>query len=280
MVGEGLLTDDLGEGLEAELFGFGGAHEDDGRSAIIEWGGVGSSDSSSTIRLERGPESGDLVEHDFLVLFILGDDGLLALLVLDSDRDDLAVKDFCFVRLGGTLVRLDRMAILDLASDIVLLRRVLCAVAHVEIIIHVPETIVQQAVFGSDVSKDRVDARHVVRDVGHAFHPAHEHDIAMAELDALRGERDALHSGRTDFVDRRGFGVLWHAGADDYLAGGGLAEPCLHDMAKVDFFDLVGGDVGAADGTFCGDDTKVDSAKALQGSWRGKKSKSKTKEQI
>ena len=90
----------------------------------------------------------------------------------------------------------------------------------------------------------------------------------MAQLDTLRRKRDSLEARSADFVDRSSLGGLGEPGTEGYLARGGLAHSCLENVPEVDFFDEGGGDVRGGEGAFDGDDSEIDGAQALEGTWR------------
>lgn len=148
-----ILTDDLGERSQVELLGLLSRHEDESGGTVGQRGGVGGGDG--TVLLEGGAEGRNLLEDDTLVLLILTDNGV-SLLALDRHRDDLGVEGTLLPCTSSTLVRLDGMRVLGLTSDAVLLSRVFTTVAHGEVVVDIPETVVLERVAGGELAKGRV----------------------------------------------------------------------------------------------------------------------------
>lgn len=86
-------TDDFGKGLETELVGLLGGHQDECGSAIADGGRVCSGDAAAL--LEGRPERWDLVEDNPFVLLILLHDGI-AFLAFDGYRNDFSVESARF----------------------------------------------------------------------------------------------------------------------------------------------------------------------------------------
>lgn len=143
-------------------------------------------------------------------------------------------------------------------------RGTLRTVAHMEIVIHVPQAVVQERVLGLDVSERGVDAREDVRRVAHALHTTCDHDGSVAELDALAGKHDRLHATRADLVDCSSLGGGGHPRSEDDLTSRGLAQSSRDDIAKVNFLDGLGGDIGRSKCALDSSDTQLGSSEALE----------------
>ena len=148
-VGEG---NDAGERLGTDPLRLVSAGEDNSTGAVVEGRGVGSSHSS--VLVERRSEGGELFELDVLVLLVLGDDDL-TLAVGKGDGGNLVGKRVGLPCLSGAAVRLDSVGVLGLTGDVLLLGRVLGAVAHVDLVGDIVQTVLD----------DRVESLHVAKGV-------------------------------------------------------------------------------------------------------------------
>jgi len=81
---------DESQGLEIEFGGLLGAHQHDSAGSIVQLGRVGCCDGSHL--LESRFEGGNLVEVNFLVLFVLLNYGGRSLRSRDSNRNDFILK--------------------------------------------------------------------------------------------------------------------------------------------------------------------------------------------
>lgn len=61
----------------------------------------------------------------------------------------------------------------------------------------------------------------------------------------------------TDLVDGGSFGRLWQSGADDDLTSRRLTDVRLEDVAKVQFFNLLGLDAGLCESGFDGRNSEL-----------------------
>src|SRR6266849_35624 len=100
-------------------------------------------------------------------------------------------------------VRVQRVFVLLLAGDAVLFRHVFTGHAHVVVVVNVPQPVVHHRVHNLRIAQPVSFARlgQQIRSVGHRFHSARDHDLAVAGLDRLRAERNCLQSGAADLVD-------------------------------------------------------------------------------
>lgn len=237
--------DDAGEDARGAAVGLGDilAAEDEGGGAVVERGAVGGGDGAGAVAHEGRLELLDLVELEAVVAFVLGDDRV-ALLALDRHGDDLVLEEAGRPGFLGALVGRDGELVLLLAGDFVLLGRVLGAVAHVDLVVHVPQAVGDQPVLQLLLAERRLlaRAREVVRDAAHVLHAAGHDGLGAAQLDVLRRDRHGLEPARAHLVDGRGFDRGGQLGEHAGLSCGGLPHGALEDVAHVDGRDLVDGD--------------------------------------
>ena len=142
---------------------------------------------------------------------------------------------------------LGSVGILLVTSHAVLLRDHLCRVAHVEIVVMVPQPIPDDPVDRLGVTQALALARfgQVVRSVRHRLHAASNRDLQVTGLDRLRGEHHGLETGATDLVDGDGRGAVGDAGEPQRLPRRVLPEPGLQHVAHQHFLDLLAGHAAA-----------------------------------
>lgn len=237
----------LGEdaGILAVLLGNGLAAEDKSRGAVVEGRRVGGSDGSSAVADKCRLERGDLFKLDVHETLVGVDDNL-ALARLDGNGGDFIGKGLVSPRLLGIAVRLNGVLVLLLSGDVVLLDGVFAAVAHVELVVDVGETILDQAVLKLGVAKGgkAAGAVDVVRDARHVLHATSNLCLGQTKLDVLGGKGNSLEAGRADLVDGDGFNGLGQAGEYRRLAGRGLANRGSDDIAHIYIGNLLYGDLG------------------------------------
>jgi hypothetical protein len=87
-----------------------------------------------------------------------------------------------------------------------LLGGVLSAVTHVELVVHVGETVLDQTILHLDVAKrwEAARARHVVGNSRHIFHTTCNLRLGESKLNVLSSEDNGLEARSTDFVDGDG----------------------------------------------------------------------------
>jgi hypothetical protein len=95
-----------------------------------------------------------------------------------------------------------------------------------------------------------------LRSIAHAFHTTGSHYALIARSNGLRSEHDGLETTRADFVDSRRIRCDWHASAERDLSCGRLADAGLHDIAKVDFLDDGGVNLGLFKSAFESNDAE------------------------
>jgi hypothetical protein len=85
----------------------------------------------------------------------------------------------------------------------------------------------------------------------------------------LRCEHDGFESARADLVDGRRIRIDRQACTQGNLSCRGLADACLHDVAKVDLLYGCGFDFGLLEGALEGDDAEFGCGKGLEGTIEG-----------
>lgn len=219
-------AEDLGEGLDAELLDLGLGHEDDGSSAVVDGGGVGSGNGTA-IRLESGAHDLELLDVEVLNLIVAVDlHGRLPPSSANLNRVDLGGKD---TSLGGSLsplVGLDSVSILGRAVDAVVVGAELALHTHVFLLKGVGETVLEDGVDKGLVAVLGAVAEvgEVVRRVGHGFGAACDDDGRVAGHDVLGADDDGFEAGGADFADGRADDGVGEAGIESALPDGGLTE--------------------------------------------------------
>lgn len=255
------VAEDLGEGLEAVLLDSLARGEDDGGGTVVDGRGVGGGDSA--VLLEDGADATELVLEELGEVLVLVDDNL-ALAGLDRDGGDLVLEETLLPGLLSALVRAQALVVLHLTGDAELLGGVLGAVAHGELVVDVEESVNNERVLALEVTEAGESARDKEGGVRHRLHTTGNHDVALAELDSLRGHGDRLQAGSTDLVDGCGVTGLGETGSDTDLASRRLAGTGLDDVAHVDLLDLLGGDLGLGESSLDGGSTEVGRGDGLQ----------------
>lgn len=242
------------------------APEDEGRGAVVHARRVTRRDGAAVF-LERGPQRRELGLVELVVAFVARDDGV-AFLPLHRHGGDLVVELPFLPRRLCASVRLHRIRVLRLPRDIISLRRLLRTDAHVNLIVDVPQAVLDEAVLELQLAERRLlrCAREVVRDARHALHAAGDLGVGEAELDVLGREDDGLHAGGADLVDGDGFGGRGEAGEDGGLPGGRLADAALEHVAHVHVCYFGGGHLGALEGGADGGGAEVRGGDAAEGS--------------
>lgn len=227
--------------------------QDQRRRAVVKAGAVGRGDGPGARAIERRFQRRDLLELELVVPLVLADGGV-AFFTLDHDGDDLVLEQALGPRRLRALVAQDGEVVLLLARDAEFLDRVLRAVAHVHLVVDVPEAVGHQAVDEFLVAEGGLvgGAGQVVRDAGHVLHASRDGGLDVAQLDVLRGEGDGFHPRSADFIHGRGFDGGREARENGGLTRGGLAAVRLQDLAHVDVGDELGGNGGALEGGFDG----------------------------
>ena len=140
-----------------------------------------------------------------------------ALLARDLDGRDLGLELPARLRGARAPVRLGGEGVLILAREAVLRRDHVAAVAHVEVLVRIPEAVVDHRVDDLAVAHAVAAARlgqHVGR-VGHALHAARDDDLRVADQDLAarvhhRLQSRAAHLVHRDRADRDGQPRLDH----------------------------------------------------------------------
>ena len=101
---------------------------------------------------------------------------------LPAYRDYLCTNIALRVGFVCSPVALHPILVLLLPGDPQLLSSVLAAVAHVELIVHICETVAGQAISEVDAAVGCISTVHVVGHIAHALKPAGHHHTVLAQL--------------------------------------------------------------------------------------------------
>ena len=179
---------------------------------------------------------------------LVGVEHRLAFAGLLDDRQDLLLEPALGDRLRGALVRGQGERVLVAAGDAVFRRHVLGRDAHVDAV----ERIVQRGQHHVDhrgVAHAGAPARAggEVAGTAHAFGPAADGDVGIAQQDRLRGAEDRLQAGAAQPVHRQAGRVLGDAAiqrgdaGEIHVACLGVDDVAEHHMADVLAIDLGAG---------------------------------------
>ena len=147
-------------------------------------------------------------------------------------------------------VAFERIRVLALARDLVLLGDQFRRHAHVEVLVGVPETVHDHGIedLGVPEAVPATELRQQVRSVGHRLHAARHDEFHVAGLDSLGRQPDGLESRAADLVD----GHRGHAGVESALesrlARRVLPQPRRNDVAHDNLVHLGRLDAGAGYG--------------------------------
>jgi hypothetical protein len=168
---------------------------------------------------------------------------------------------------AGAPVALDGEGVLLLAGDVELPRDELAGVAHVVVVVDVPETVEDHPVEQLSVPEPLPGARlgQVVGRVGHRLHAAGHDDLGVAGPDGLRRERDRLEAGPADLVHRHRGNRHAEAGPDRGLAGRILPAGGLEDLAHQNLVHGLRIHAGAGDRVLDRDGAQVGGLEAGEG---------------
>mmetsp|Transcript_27362 Transcript_27362/g.51886 ORF Transcript_27362/g.51886 Transcript_27362/m.51886 type:complete len:297 (+) Transcript_27362:367-1257(+) len=218
------------------------AHHDHARSTVVQRGSVRGS-HSSILPLKRSSQTAHLVDIEVPGLGVLADDSV-APPALDSDVADLI---FELSGLDGGVcppVALNSVSVLILSGDAVVLGALLAAHAHVLVVVHVPEAVLDDAVLNLAGAKLHASAhgRQVVRDLAHAL-KATSKLRARSKHDVLGRIHRRLHPARADLVDGGALPSVVPPSALPSLASGGLPNARAHDVAQGDVNNGLSGEL-------------------------------------
>src|SRR5206468_112991 len=92
-----------------------------------------------------------------------------------------------------------------------------------------------------------------------------ENDVGVAGPDRLSSEHHRLEAGTADLVYGQGRDGVWQTGLECRLSSGILSQAGLNHVADVDFVDVFGCEIGAAQGFLEGDGAQVGSGQVCEG---------------
>ncbi len=233
----GGLGDNAGERLLAKLLRHARAGDDQGRRAVVHAGCVAG--GHGAVLLERGFElaqdfDGRVLARAFV---LLEQDHLALLLAGNFDGNDLVLEAALLDRRDGLAMRVDGVLVLLLARDLVFVGDVLAGVAHVIVVVDVPEAVLDHRVDERAVAEAVALAcvKQQVGRVGHGLHAAGDDDLAVVGEDGLRRQADRFQSRTADFVDGHGADRRRNSRAQCGLTRGVLSQTRAHHVAHDDF---------------------------------------------
>jgi hypothetical protein len=177
--------------------------------------------------LEDRPELAELLEAAVPPGNVVAVDDYRVLLALGHlHGHDLALELAGVDGRDGPLGALQRELVLVLARDVVLLGDALGGVAHVEVVVDLPEAVLDHGVDQDAVAQAVAGARlgHQVRRVAHALGPAGDHHLGLARPDGVGRLHHRLEPRAADEVQRPGRHRVGQTGAQRGLAADVLAE--------------------------------------------------------
>merc|ERR1719397_6107 len=177
-------------------------HQNRGSRTIRRCRGISSGDSSS-FPLKNCGQFCKLVKVHFLELLIFSHHHRgLASLPLHFHLNYLRANIAFSISLVCSPVALHPILILLLPGDAQLFGRVLTAVAHVELVVHIRQAVAGKAVSEVDPTIGGVTSVHVVGHIAHALKTTSHHHTVLAQLQRLAGLHDAFHSTGTHLVNK------------------------------------------------------------------------------
>ena len=169
--------------------------------AVVEGGGVGRCDCSAVFD-ECGFEGGDFFFSEIVVAFVPVDD-CLAFFPFYRDGCNLVGERALFPRLLRAVETADRVLVLLLSRDVVFLGGFFGANTHVELVVYIPQPILDQSILHANVPEWRmlIGSRYVIWHTAHILHPACNLRFRKTQLYVLRGKYHRLQARGTYFVD-------------------------------------------------------------------------------
>mmetsp|Transcript_13544 Transcript_13544/g.23753 ORF Transcript_13544/g.23753 Transcript_13544/m.23753 type:complete len:431 (-) Transcript_13544:20-1312(-) len=256
---------DLEQRSELVLAGEFAAHDHHGGGSVVQLGSIGRRDSA--VLLEGRLQGAHLVHLDRTELLVLRHHrGLGALLASDGDRRHLEIELTGLPSSRSTLITGDGESVLVLTGDAVLGGAGLAAVAHVLVVVDVPEAVVDQAIDDGVVSESVAVAgtRQIVRNVGHRLHTTRNGHITVARGNAQCRKHHSLHATGTHLVDGGGLGAQLQPSVDDGLASRGLAHTSRHNIAHKHLLKVLLVDARSLDSVGNGVSTEARSGQGCQ----------------
>ena len=215
-------------------------HEDHCGGAVVDGRGVAGGDGA--VLLEGRLEAGNLLRLGELGAFVVGNLGLVSLLVGDLDGHDLGLERALGLGLLRAPGRFHRVLVLCGSGELEVRGAFLAAHAHVHVVVGIPQAIVDHEILELGVAHPRAGAERVreVRRVGHRFHAARDHHVGLAQGDDAGGFDHRLEAGATHLVHRHAGDGLGDARIQCGLARGRLADAALQHLAHEDGLHVVG----------------------------------------
>ena len=262
------LIDDGGKYWPTHRCGkVGVGHEDRGRT-VVERAGVAG--RHAALPVKDGTEAGEAVgggaRTDALVD---GDRYRVAPALWNGDGYAFPVEPSLGLGGGGALLALGGKGVHGLARDAAFLGDDFAGVAHVHVVVDVPQAVVNHRIKQGAVAHlgARTLALEELRCVGHALHAPGDDAAVLAGADGRGREHDGLQRGAADLVDRHRRGADRQACTQRDLPGGVLTGSGLQHLPHDDLVHDARRGVKAAafDDPLHRDDAKVDGRHRREG---------------
>jgi hypothetical protein len=229
------LRNDGGENFLALLLRIAAAHQHECGGAIGNGGGVGGGDGA--VWREGGLQRRNFIRLGFARQFVGVERA-----GFQFDRRDLAFE----TAFGGGALRaaerFERIRVLGLATELVLLRGLIGIDAHGVALVRVFKTIERHVIEELVVAVLLAAAMllHEERCARHAFHAAGDDDVALAGDQSLARHGDGLQAGAAHLVQRDRLRAVIEASFQCSLTRGGLAEASREHVAHEDRVGALG----------------------------------------
>ncbi len=160
-------------------------------------------------------------------------------------------------------MRVGSIFVLLLAGDLKLVGHILSGLAHVVVVVNVPETIIDHGIDNHVIAHAEAFARggHEIGCVGHGLHATGNHDFRITGLDGLCSESHGLEAGTADLVDGHGANLRRESAFNGSLARRVLSKAGLENIAHDAFIhEIEIGDAGTLNGFAHNDGAKIGGA--------------------
>ena len=220
-LGGGAVGDDARERLAPQRGRVGGGGEHQGGGAVVDLAGVGG--GHRAVLLEGGLEVRHLRQVDLERLLVALDAHRVALALRHLHRHDLACEGAVLGRLASAPVALGGEGVLLFAAEPVLGGADLGAVAHVQVVVDVPQAVEDHRVEELAVAEAQpvAGARQQVGRLAHALHAAGGDHLEVAAAQVVGAIHHRPHPRAAHLVEGDGAGGIgqpapsaaWRAGA-------------------------------------------------------------------
>mmetsp|Transcript_12754 Transcript_12754/g.32508 ORF Transcript_12754/g.32508 Transcript_12754/m.32508 type:complete len:238 (+) Transcript_12754:337-1050(+) len=176
-----------GHGLDCAFLGLLGTHQKQSCSTIIHGACIGSGDGAIGRGIKNSGNLANLVKLDTERVCVISYNRRLPLSLRNRNHTHFIKKHVLIDRCLSALVALDRVVILFFARETHLTSTMLANLAHVNIIVSIPKTIIDDTIhsLGVSIRKTLSQVHEVVRYLGHTFHATGHHARPVAKHNCL-----------------------------------------------------------------------------------------------